>query len=413
MFYQNGIFAQQTQDAQPPAAAGSAAQTMKPSEPPPAAKTADAAAGSVTIKVDKASLDNGGVVTVTGTAPAGKPVAIEVWSEKKVRTSRFDTEKDKETGKIPYVLYMTHDMPAYYKILVPKEQQAGIDKVKKEGKKWSYSQALKECGAEQAYAFPCKINIDRYQATLLGSVIGSRGDLLSAMDDKETRKRSMQLVKARFRNVDKVLTPSVEIKPDGTFTAKVNIDKGSAPGKYSIVAVADKNVSSNPVTVENNIAFPYYYLSNAGTSLNIFGPFFLSLAIAIFGVLMGAGGGFILNPVLLSIWPLPHTIVAGTVMPTVLFSQGSGIYNYSKIKFINWKLGVTIGLAMVLGGFIGPKLTELVTLDQYKFVFGWILLVLAGLMFWQTTPGYLAKNKKEQAIMNEFKKKAEKAAKGE
>jgi uncharacterized membrane protein YfcA len=98
-------------------------------------------------------------------------------------------------------------------------------------------------------------------------------------------------------------------------------------------------------------------------------------------------------------------------MPTVLFSQGSGIYNYSKIKFINWKLGTTIGLAMVAGGFIGPKLTELITLDQFKFVFGWILLILAGLMLWQTMPGYLAKNKKEQEILKQFKKQAEEAVK--
>ncbi len=97
-------------------------------------------------------------------------------------------------------------------------------------------------------------------------------------------------------------------------------------------------------------------------------------------------------------------------MPTVLFSQASGIYNYSKIKFISWKLGVSIGLAMLVGGFIGPKLTEMITLDQYKFVFGWILIVLAGLMLWQTTPGYIANNKKEQAILKEFKKKAEEAA---
>jgi hypothetical protein len=33
-------------------------------------------------------------------------------------------------------------------------------------------------------------------------------------------------------------------------------------------------------------------------------------------------------------------------------------------------------------------------------------------MFWQTTPGYLAKNKKEQAILKEFKKRAEEAAAG-
>jgi uncharacterized membrane protein YfcA len=66
---------------------------------------------------------------------------------------------------------------------------------------------------------------------------------------------------------------------------------------------------------------------------------------------------------------------------------------------------------MLFGGFIGPKLTELITLEQFKFAFGWILLVLAGLMFWQTTPGYIEKNKKEQAILKEFKKRAEESAK--
>ena len=67
---------------------------------------------------------------------------------------------------------------------------------------------------------------------------------------------------------------------------------------------------------------------------------------------------------------------------------------------------------MLLGGFIGPKLTEMITLDQFKFAFGWILIILAALMLWQTTPGYLAKNKKEQSILKEFKKRAEQAAKG-
>jgi uncharacterized protein len=365
----------------------------------------------VTIQIDKTALNNGGTIRVTGRAPAGKPVYLEVSSDKKVRASRFDADVDKDSGKRPYILYMTHDMPAYYKIFTPKDQAEKLDAVKKEGGKWSYSKALKDVGADVAFTVPAKIAIDKYQATLAGSIIGSRGTLLSAMDPKENAKRSMQLVKARFRSADKVLAAAVEIAPDGTYTAEIKIRQGLAPGRYTIAAVADKEFRSEAVTFENAISFPNVYLSNAGTSLNLIGPFFLTLAIAIFGVLMGAGGGFLLNPILISLWPLPHTVVAGTVMPTVLFSQGSGIYNYSKIKFISWKLGTAIGLSMVAGGFIGPKLTELITLDQYKFVFGWILLVLAGLMFWQTTPGYLEKNKKEQAILNEFKKKAEAEAK--
>ena len=366
---------------------------------------------TISLNLDKTALNNGGEITVSGRAPAGKPVFIEVWAEQTVKASRFDSDPDKTTGKRPYILYMTEEMPAYYKIFMPKDRQAALEAAKKEGAKWSFSQALKDTGADAAYSAPGKIAIDRYQATLMGSVIGSRGEKLDPMDDKENKKRSMQLVKARFRSPDKVMGADVDLSPDGSFTARINIRKGLAPGKYMVAARADKNVKSQPVTFENAIKFPNIYLSNAGTSLNLLGPFFLSLAISIFGVLMGAGGGFLLNPILLSIWPLPHTVVAGTVMPTVLFSQGSGIYNYSKIKFIHWKLGVSIGLAMLAGGFIGPKLTELITLDQYKFVFGWILIILAALMFWQTTPGYLEKNKKEQAILKEFKKKAEEAAK--
>ncbi len=402
MMWQDGAFAEKAKDAAP-------AQSAQKTEQQPAANAEPGALP--TIQIDKTALDNGGTITISGTAPAGKPVYVEVWSDDKVRASRFDAEVDKETGKRPYILYMTTEMPAYYKIFVPKDKKEILDGIKKEGKKWSVSKAMKDLGADIAYSVPAKAKIDRYQATLMGSIIGSRGELLSQMDEKENRKRSMQLIKARFRSPDKVLGADIEVNPDGTYKAALKIREGLAPGKYSIVAVVDKGVKSQPVTFENKISFPNLYMSNAGTSINLFWPFLLCLAISVFGVLMGAGGGFILNPLLVSIWPLPHTVVAGTVMPTVLFSQGSGIYNYSKIKFISWKLGIMIGLGMLLGGFIGPKLTEMITLDQYKFVFGWILLILAGLMFWQTTPGYISKNKKEQAILKEFKRRAEETAK--
>ena len=366
-----------------------------------------------TLQIDKTLLKNGGVIKVTGKAPAGRPVFLEVWAaDKTVRANQFDNKRDKETGKIPYIFYITTEMPAYYKIFMPKELQPKLDALKAEGGKWSFSKALKETGADVAYNVPAAIKVDHYQATLMASVIGSRGTLLPALDAGENKKRSMQLVKSRFRSYGKVLGADVSVAPDGSFSADINIRSGLAPGKYKIVAVVDKNLRSEPAEFENKISFPTMYLDNAGTSMNLLWPFLLTLVIAIFGVLMGAGGGFILNPLLVSIFPmLPHTVVAGTVMPTVLFSQGSGIYNYSKIKFINWKLGIGIGCAMLVGGFIGPKLTEMITLDQFKFAFGWILLVLAGLMYWQTTAGYLAKNKKEQAILKEFKKRAEEAAK--
>ncbi len=391
-------------------------------EQPAAAAGADA--GAPTINLDKTSLDNGGDFVISGKAPAGSKVYIELWSaEKTVKANRFDGKKDPKTGKIPYKFYITQEMPAFYKIVAPVEMAGALDKAKTAGSKWKYSEVLKEIGADAAYTIPAKIQIDNYQATIMASILGSRGTLLPPMDAKASKRESMKLVKVRFRSVGNLLSAKVETAPDGSYSAKVSIRSGLAPGKYNarVTAVTErikegdketvKKVTSEVASFENKIAFPTVYLSTAGTSINIIWPFLLASAVTIFGVLMGAGGGFILNPLLLMFFPLPHTVVAGTVMPTVLFAQGTGIYNYSKIKFINWKLGCGIGCAMLVGGFIGPKLTEMITLDQFKFLFGWVLLILAALMFWQTTPGYLANNKKEQAILKEFKKRAAEAAK--
>lgn len=388
-------------DAAAPAAAPAAAEA--PAAPP-------AAPVVPTISVDKTALSNGGTLTITGQAEPGKPVVIEVYNDHKVSGSFFDSRPDKD-GKVPYKLYLTKDLPAFYTTLVPVSMKPVLEKFKKEGRGWSYSAALKETGGDMVYTSPAKALIDAYQTSLLASVAGSRGEHLPKLDDKESVRRSMQIVKARYRSVGNLFQATVEQKEDGSFSAKVKIPEGSPPDKYFITAATDKSARSAPLTVENKVAFPVIYMENAGTSLNIFVPFFLVLAIATFGVLMGAGGGFIINPVMVMLFPIPHNVVAGTVTPTVLFSQGSGILNYSKIKFINWKVGITLGVAMLAGGFIGPVFTQMITLDQFKFVFGWILFILAALMLWQTTPGYLAKNKKEQAILKEFQKRAEEAAK--
>jgi hypothetical protein len=365
----------------------------------------------VTVAVDRTTLENGGMLKITGKAPPGRQVYIEIYNEHRVRGFFFDNRPDRETGKIPYKLYLTRDLPAFYHILVPKDAQPILDKFIRDGRPWSYSGALSNTGGEIAYINPAKADIDGYQASIMASITGARGTPLPEIDAKESVRRSMQIMKARYRTVNRLFTASVEQSEDGSFTAHVNIPEGSAPDKYVITAAVSKKLRSEPVTVDNQVSFPVVYMENAGTSMNVLVPFFLVLAVATFGVLMGAGGGFIITPALLMLFPIPHNVVAGTVTPTVLFSQGSGVINYSRIKFISWKVGVILGCAMLAGGFIGPGLTTLITLDEFKFVFGWILFILAALMLWQTMPGYIAKNKKEQAILKEFQKRAEEAAK--
>ncbi|BAU23308.1 hypothetical protein THC_0923 [Caldimicrobium thiodismutans] len=378
----------------------------------------------VEIALDKQTYRGGDTIKITGKIPAGMKVNfIEISAvEKKVQVSRLD-RKD-------YKFYLSKEIPAFYHILIREDYVAKIDKngtveekpVKevytkwKQEKKWRIGEFMKESNADMAFITPPKIvsEIKVWKSTVTKAIIGSRGEPLPPLTDKkDIKKESARLLQTRMKDLSNLFSlAKIETKEDGTFEATFKLPDNAPPGAYSVIAVVNKEVKSDPAKFTCEVSFPKVYFPVAGTSTNVFGPLILSLAICTFGVIMGAGGGFILNPLLILIYHIPHGVVAGSVMPTVLFSQATGIYNYSKIGFINWKLGITVGIFMALGGFFGPLLNQFVTVDEYKFVFGIVLLILAALMLWQTTPGYIEKSKKEKAILEEFKKKAAAAKAG-
>lgn len=372
----------------------------------------------VEIKLDKEVYRGGDTINISGKVPPGMKVNfIEITSvDSKVQVSRLD-RKD-------YKFYLSKEVPAFYRILINEDYVAKIDKngtieekpVKeiyakyKADKKWKIGEFLKESNADIAFITPPKIvsEVKVWKTTVARAIIGSRGEPLPSLTDKKEIKREVaRLIQARMRRLGEIFTlTKIDTKEDGTFEAKVMLPDNVPPRGYTVVAVVSKDVKSEPAKFSCEVSFPKLYFPVAGTSTNFLGPLVLALAICTFGVLMGAGGGFILNPMLILIYHIPHGVVAGSVMPSVLFSQASGIYNYSKIGFINWKLGITVGIFMAIGGFFGPLLNQFITLDEYKFVFGIVLLILAALMFWQTTPGYIEKSKKEKKILEEFKKRA-------
>lgn len=364
----------------------------------------------ITLSLDKAVYKGGETIKITGTAPVGRPVYIEIASEAEVQVVRLDRRRDPETGKIPMIFYLSRDIPALYKILMPKGVAAAYEAEKAKGEAWSVSRTLRDTGAGVAFITPPKGEVHRWQASVLAMITGSRGYRLEPLDEAGNRRKTMPLIKTRFRDIDRVFSPTIVIHEDGRFEAEYILPKGAPTGAFTAVAVVDKDIKSAPVTFTHDPPFGHLYFARAGMTLNALGPLFLAIAVCTFGVTMGAGGGFILNPLLIFIYGIPHPIVAGSVLPSVLFSQGSGIYNYSRIQFINFKLGIGVGLAMLAGGWVGPVLTQMISLAEFKFIFGWILLILAGIMVWQTTPGYVAKNKKESAILKEYMKRAEELA---
>ena len=375
----------------------------------------------VEVKLDKDKYRGGETIQITGKVPPGMKVNfIEITStDAKVQVGRLDRKEFK--------FYLSKEIPAFYTIIINEDYVARIDKngtieekpVKEiyakfqADKKWRIGEFLRQSNADMAFITPPQMvsEIKVWKASVLWSILGHRGKPEPSLTEKrDIRRETARLLQARMRELPKLFVlGKITTNEDGTFTATFRLPDSAPKGAFSVIAVVNKDLKSEPAKFDCEVTFPKYYFPVAGTSVNIFGPLFLALAVCTFGVLMGAGGGFILNPLLILIYKIPHPIVAGSVMPTVLFSQASGVYNYSRIGFINWKLGIGVGIFMAFGGFIGPLLNQFITLAEYKFVFGIILLILAALMFWQTTPGYIEKSKKEKAILEEFKRRVEAA----
>ncbi|MDA8324794.1 MAG: hypothetical protein M0033_01110 [Nitrospiraceae bacterium] len=142
----------------------------------------------ITVSLDKEVYTGSQTVTIKGTAPKGKPVYIEIASENKVKVSRLDTKTDPKTGKKPYIFYTTRDIPAAYTMLLPTSDATGFQAQQKLGKKWSVGAMLKNCGAVCAYLIPAKADVQRYQASILATIMGSKGNVLPAMDGADSKK---------------------------------------------------------------------------------------------------------------------------------------------------------------------------------------------------------------------------------
>ena len=94
--------------------------------------------------------------------------------------------------------------------------------------------------------------------------------------------------------------------------------------------------------------------------------------------MVGAGGGFLLTPVLLLLFPglQPETVTAIS-MTTVLFNSSSGSIAYSRMKRIDYKTGLLFVIATLPGTIIGTWLTARTPRSLFNLIFGAFLLVFA------------------------------------
>ena len=97
----------------------------------------------------------------------------------------------------------------------------------------------------------------------------------------------------------------------------------------------------------------------------------------IYGVLIGAGGGFIIGPLLLIFFDVEPVTVAGTVLALVAINSISGTFAFRRMGTIDVRSGLLFAAAAIPGSVIAPFVVGSVTPGLFQLLFGVLLLVLA------------------------------------
>jgi len=110
----------------------------------------------------------------------------------------------------------------------------------------------------------------------------------------------------------------------------------------------------------------------------------LGLLIGAFGTLIGAGGGFILVPILLLLYPNEEAeIITAISLTVVFFNALSGSLAYARMKRVDYKSGIVFAIASIPGAVLGALSTAYVPRHAFDLIFG-VLMIVAAIILWLT-----------------------------
>ena len=139
----------------------------------------------------------------------------------------------------------------------------------------------------------------------------------------------------------------------------------------------------------------------------------LGFVVSAYGTLIGAGGGFVLMPLLLLLYPHedPHHLTA--ISLTVVFLNTlSGTAAYARMKRIDYKAGLTFAVATIPGAILGAFMTTSVSRALFEGIFSTFLIALALFMILRPKSDKPAKHPNKGAFAHAHKKHAEIAVDG-
>lgn len=104
----------------------------------------------------------------------------------------------------------------------------------------------------------------------------------------------------------------------------------------------------------------------------------IGVGVGAFGTLIGAGGGFILTPILLLLYPhdSPETLTAIS-LAAVFFNAASGSSAYARQRRIDYRSGAVFALATLPGAIGGALVVGAVSRRVFDTIMGLVLALLA------------------------------------
>ncbi len=108
------------------------------------------------------------------------------------------------------------------------------------------------------------------------------------------------------------------------------------------------------------------------------------LLVGLFGTLIGAGGGFILTPALLLIYPSDNPETITSIALAVTFANAlSGSIAYGRMKRINYRYGLMFAAASIPGAILGALTTQYVPRRTFDLILAVILMAGAIFIFFR------------------------------
>lgn len=102
----------------------------------------------------------------------------------------------------------------------------------------------------------------------------------------------------------------------------------------------------------------YLYLPVALTSISIFIPVGLGLAVGLLSGLFGVGGGFLMTP-LLMMFGIPPVVAAATDANQIVAASTSGTYAHWRMGNVDFKMGLHLLIGSFTGGLIGVQFIKI------------------------------------------------------